>query len=177
MTPRGTDWSLAALVALLAATGALTALAGTQGGEWVFAAHGAGGFALAAVLAWKARRVWGRLSHPRRWRGRAKAGVLAALLVVATLGSGWAWASGYTPRGLGYNLLNLHVVLGAALALGVLGHALIRARRPRRADVTDRRQFLTAAAVGAGSLLAWQLQRPAQRALGWRGAERRFTGS
>ena len=69
------------------------------------------------------------------------------------------------------------MVLGVALALGVLGHALLRARRPRRADVTDRRQFLTAAAVAGGALLAWQLQRPVQRALGWRGAERRFTGS
>ena len=34
-----------------------------------------------------------------------------------------------------------------------------------------------AAAVAGGSLLAWQVQRPLQRALGWRGAERRFTGS
>jgi len=177
VTPRGTDWSLAALVALLAVTGALTALAGSEGGAWVFAAHGAGGFALAAVLAWKGRRVWRRLASPRRWRGPARAGVLAAALVVATLASGWAWSSGAALRGLGYNLLNLHVVLGAALALGVLGHALVRARRLRRADVTDRRQFLTAVAVGAGSLLAWQLQRPAQRALGWRGADRRFTGS
>ena len=177
MTPRGTDWSLAALVALLAVTGGLTALAGSPGGEWVFALHGAGGFALAAVLAFKGRRVWRRLSSPRRWRGRARAGVLAAALVAATLASGWAWASGATPRALGYNLLNLHVVLGVVLAVGVLAHALLRARRPRRADVANRRQFLTAAAIAGGSLLAWQVQRPVQRALGWRGAQRRFTGS
>ena len=143
----------------------------------MFAAHGAGGFALGAVLAFKARRVRGRLLHPRRWTGPARGGILAAALVAATLASGWAWSSGAVLRGGGYNLLNLHVVLGLALALGVLAHALLRARRPRRADVTDRRQFLTAAAVAGGSLLAWQLQRPVQRALGWRGAERRFTGS
>jgi DMSO/TMAO reductase YedYZ molybdopterin-dependent catalytic subunit len=137
VTPRGTDWSLAALVALLAVTGGLTALAGSRGAGWVF----------------------------------------AVVLVGATLASGWAWSSGAVLRGLGYNLLNLHVVLGVALALGVLGHALLRARRPRRADVADRRQFLIAAGVAGGSLLAWQLQRPAQRALGWRGAQRRFTGS
>ena len=177
MTPRGTDWSLAALVALLAVTGVLTALAGSAGAGWVFAAHGAGGFALAAVLAFKARRVRGRLLHPRRWTGPARGGILAAALVAATLASGWGWSSGAVLRGGGYNLLNLHVSLGVALALGVLGHALLRARRPRRADVTDRRQFLTAAVVAGGSLLAWQLQRPVQRALGWRGAERRFTGS
>jgi DMSO/TMAO reductase YedYZ molybdopterin-dependent catalytic subunit len=34
-----------------------------------------------------------------------------------------------------------------------------------------------AAAIAGGSLLVWQIQRPVQRALGWRGAKRRFTGS
>jgi len=135
VTPRGTDWSLAALVALLAVTGGLTALAGSPGAGWVFAAHGAGGFALAGVLAFKLRRVRRRLGRP----GIARAGLLALVLVAATLASGWLWSSGAVVRGLGYNLLNLHVVLGLALALGVLGHALLRARRPRRADVTDRR--------------------------------------
>jgi DMSO/TMAO reductase YedYZ molybdopterin-dependent catalytic subunit len=167
VTPRGTDWSLAALVALLAVSGGLTALAGSPGAEWVFALHGAGGFALAAVLVFKGRRVW------RRVKG---AGAVAAGLVVATLVSGWLWSSGGTLRGAGYNLLNLHVALGAVLALAVLAHALLRARRPRRRDAT-RRQFLAAAAIAGGSVLAWQVQRPLQRALGWRGAERRFTGS
>jgi DMSO/TMAO reductase YedYZ molybdopterin-dependent catalytic subunit len=167
VTPRGTDWSLAALVALLAISGALTALAGSHGSRWVFAVHGAGGFALAAVLVFKGRRVW------RRVRGT---GAIAAALVGAALLSGWLWSSGATPRAAGYNLLNLHVVLGAALALGVLAHALVRARRPRRRDAT-RRQFLAATAVAGGSLLAWQLQRPVQHVLGLRGADRRFTGS
>jgi DMSO/TMAO reductase YedYZ molybdopterin-dependent catalytic subunit len=167
VTPRGTDWSLAALVALLAVSGGLTALAGSHDSRWVFAVHGAGGFALAGVLVFKGRRVW------RRVKGT---GAIAAALVGATLLSGWLWSSGATAHAAGYNLLNLHVVLGAALALGVLAHALVRARRPRRRDAT-RRQFLTTAAVAGGSLLAWQLQRPAQRALGWRGADRRFTGS
>jgi DMSO/TMAO reductase YedYZ molybdopterin-dependent catalytic subunit len=133
----------------------------------VFAVHGAGGFALGGVLVFKGRRVW------RRVRGT---GAIAAALVGATLLSGWLWSSGATPAAAGYNLLNFHVVLGAALALGVLAHALARARRPRRREAS-RRQFLTAAAVAGGSLLAWQVQRPVQRALGWRGADRRFTGS
>jgi DMSO/TMAO reductase YedYZ molybdopterin-dependent catalytic subunit len=167
VTPRGTDWSLAALVALLAVTGGLTALAGSPGSRWVFAVHGAGGFALGGVLVFKGRRVW------RRMRGT---GAIAAALVGATLLSGWLWSSGATPRAAGYNLLNLHVVLGAALAFGVLAHALLRARRPHRRDAS-RRQFLTAAAVAGGAVLTWQVQRPVQRALGWRGARRRFTGS
>jgi DMSO/TMAO reductase YedYZ molybdopterin-dependent catalytic subunit len=64
-------------------------------------------------------------------------------------------------------------VLGAV----VLAHAAVRARRPRARDVTDRRQFLTAAALGLGALTAWRLQQPAQEALGLPGARRRFTGS
>ena len=59
----------------------------------------------------------------------------------------------------------------------VFTHALARAKRLRRRDLADRRQFLVAAAVGAGALVAWQVQRPLQRALGVPGAERRFTGS
>jgi DMSO/TMAO reductase YedYZ molybdopterin-dependent catalytic subunit len=161
------DWSLAALVALLAVSGGLTALAGSPGDRWVFAVHGAGGFALAGVLVFKGRRVW------RRVKGT---GGIAAALVAATLLTGWAWSSGASLRVAGYNPLNLHVLLGAALALGVLAHALVRARRPHRRDAT-RRQFLAAAALAGASLLAWQVQRPMQRALGWRGAHRRFTGS
>jgi DMSO/TMAO reductase YedYZ molybdopterin-dependent catalytic subunit len=158
MSPRGTDWSLAALVAALAVTGGLTLFFGS----WVFAAHGAAGFALAAVLVWKLRRV--RLKPGR--------GLLALTLVAGTLFTGWAWSSGARLSGFGYNALNLHGVLGFVLALAVLSHALVRAKRPRRRDLS-RRQLL----VAGGAFVAWELQRPLARLLGWRGADRRYTGS
>jgi DMSO/TMAO reductase YedYZ molybdopterin-dependent catalytic subunit len=158
MSPRGTDWSLAALVAALAVTGGLTLFAGSL----VFALHGVAGFALAAVLVWKLRRV----------KLRRASGVIALALVALTLLSGWAWSSGARLSGFGYNVLNLHGVAGAVLAIAVLSHALLRAKRPRRRDLS-RRQLL----VGAGALLAWELQRPLARLLGWRGAQRRYTGS
>jgi DMSO/TMAO reductase YedYZ molybdopterin-dependent catalytic subunit len=163
VTPRGTDWSLAALVAALVATGALTLFSG----PWVFAAHDAAGFALAVVLVFKGRRVWRRVRRAP-W---------PALLVLATLVSGWAWASGARFDALGYGLLNLHDALGAVLGAAVLAHAVARARRPRARDVAGRRALLAEVGVGVAALVAWRVQRPAQRALGLRGARRRFTGS
>jgi DMSO/TMAO reductase YedYZ molybdopterin-dependent catalytic subunit len=177
VTPRGTDWSLAALVAALVVTGALTAFAGSEGGVWVFALHDAAGFALAAVLLFKGRRVWRRVLRAARLAPRERLGVVAAALVAATLASGWAWASGARLDAAGYGLLNLHDALGAVLALGVLAHAVARARRPRRRDLAGRRQLLAEAGVAVAAVVAWRAQRPLARALGWRGARRRFTGS
>jgi DMSO/TMAO reductase YedYZ molybdopterin-dependent catalytic subunit len=168
MTPRAVDWSLALLVGLLFATGVGTLFAGGHGGAWVFAAHGAGGFALGVVVGLKARRVRRRL--------RPGAGLAALAAVGLTLGSGWAWAAGADVALAGYNLLNLHFVLGALLTAAVLGHALVRARPPRGADL-GRRQFLTAATLAAGGYALYQAQRPFEALLGLRGAKRRFTGS
>jgi DMSO/TMAO reductase YedYZ molybdopterin-dependent catalytic subunit len=77
----------------------------------------------------------------------------------------------------GFSVLFWHGVLGAVLAAVVLAHARVRAKRPRGRDLADRRQFLTTAAVGAGAVVAWQVQRPLQRTLGLPGGDRRFTGS
>jgi DMSO/TMAO reductase YedYZ molybdopterin-dependent catalytic subunit len=72
----------------------------------------------------------------------------------------------------GYNPLNVHSVVGAFLAAAVLTHAIGRAKRPRRGDLT-RRQVLASAGVGLGALALWQLQRTP----GLASAKRRFTGS
>jgi DMSO/TMAO reductase YedYZ molybdopterin-dependent catalytic subunit len=177
VTPRGTDWSLALLVALGLATGLSTWFAGSRDSAWVFAAHAALGAALALVLVWKLRRVWRRIVSASRWDGRTAAGLAALLLVAVALGSGVAWSSGANVAFGGMSMLGWHVVLGLALGGVVLAHALARARPLRGADVRDRRQFLVVAGVGAAAVAAWAVQRPAQRALGLAGGRRRFTGS
>src|SRR3954449_3746093 len=87
LTPRGTDWSLALLVALGLATGLSTWFAGSHQSAWVFAVHAALGTALALVLVWKLRRVWRRIAGVSRWDERTGAGLAALLLVAAALGS------------------------------------------------------------------------------------------
>ena len=161
MTPRGTDWSLAGLVAVLGLSGALTLF----GGAWVFVAHDVARFALGGVLVWKLRRVWRRI-------GTRRAGLIALAFVAGTLLTGVAWSSAIRPTAFGYNPLNLHSVLGAVLVLAVLTHAVQRAKRPRRGDLT-RRQVIAGAGVGAGAFALLQLQRTP----GLAAARRRFTGS
>ena len=108
----------------------------------------------------------------RRQALRPGFGLAALALVGLTLLTGWAWSSGARLSGLGYNALNVHGAAGAILAAAVLSHALLRAKRPRARDLS-RRQLL----VAGGAFVAWELQRPLSRLLGWRGAERRYTGS
>ena len=168
MTPRATDWGLALLVGLLFATGVMSLFAGRSGDAWVFAVHGAGGFALGGMLVWKGRRVLRRLVRP--WDRRTAAGAGAAAFVAVSLLSGWAWSSGVQLSFAGYNLLNWHFALGTALTLVVLGHALLRAKPLRRADIAGRRQFLSLGAVALGSYAAWWMQRPVGELLELRGA-------
>jgi DMSO/TMAO reductase YedYZ molybdopterin-dependent catalytic subunit len=175
VTPRGTDWGLALLVAIAVGTGLATWFAGSPGAAWVFGAHAAGGTAIAFVLVYKLRRVLPRLLARRDRRNTA--GVVALAFVAAALSSGYLWSNGGSLSVAGYTLLAWHAALGGVLAGGVLLHALLRAKPLRRRDAGDRRQFLTALALGAGAVAVWQVQRPVQRALGLPGRRRRFTGS
>src|SRR3954453_15047071 len=134
MTPRGTDWSLAGLVALGLASGLLTWLAGA----WPVAVHDLAGLALAAVAIVKMRRV----RRPRGLGGVALAAVAAVVL------SGLIWATAGPSSLAGYTILVWHGFLGAALGLGMLAHARVRAKPPRARDVLDRRQLLSGAAIG-----------------------------
>jgi DMSO/TMAO reductase YedYZ molybdopterin-dependent catalytic subunit/cytochrome b561 len=177
VTARGTDWGLAALVALLIATGVLTLFEGSSHDAWVFAAHDALGVAIALLVVVKLRRVWSRIRALERWDGRTAAGVSVAALVIATLVSGWVWSTGADVTIAGYSLLGWHDALGAVLGLLVVAHMLLRAKPLRGRDVIHRRQFLSAAGIGAGSLAAWRVQRPLLALFELRGANRRFTGS
>jgi hypothetical protein len=168
VTPRGTDWSLAGLVALGLASGVAMWFG------WPAGVHDVLGAALALVVVVKVRRVAPHIKRPDPAR---LSGPAALAAVAAVLLTGGAWATLGRADLAGYTLLAWHATLGAALGLGVLLHAGVRAKRPRSRDVLDRRQFLTALGLGAAALTAWRVQRPAERALGLPGARRRFTGS
>ena len=177
MTARGTDWGLALLVGLGLVSGVATWFAGSPGGAWVVGVHAVAGTALALVLVFKLRRVLPRVGARARRDPRVLHGLVTLALVLAVLVTGVVWSTAGRVAVAGYTVLFWHGVLGALLAVVVLAHARVRARRPRGRDLTDRRQLLTAAVVGAGAFAAWQLQRPLQRTLALPGARRRFTGS
>jgi DMSO/TMAO reductase YedYZ molybdopterin-dependent catalytic subunit len=177
VTPRGTDWGLALVVALLFATGMASLFAASPDEAWVFVAHDVLAFALAGLLVVKMRRVWRRLLDPGQWDRLVKPGVLASLFVAAALASGWLWSGGGRVSIAGFTLLSWHLVLGWALTAAVAVHAVIRRRRMRAADFADRRQFLVAAGGIAGALALWRVQRPLSAVFGLRSAHRRFTGS
>lgn len=177
MTARATDWGLAALVAALLVTGGLTLFAGTPGATWIFAVHDASGIAIALLVVVKLRRVWPRLARGARRGARHVAGVAATVFVAGCLVSGWLWSDGDAIAPAGYSLLSWHDALGVILAIAVVTHMALRAKRLRRRDLAGRRQFLTAAGLSAVALLAWRGQRPFEAVLALKGARRRFTGS
>lgn len=177
VTARVTDWGLAALVAALVASGALTLFAGSSGDAWVYDAHDALGIAILLLLVVKLRRVWLRLLRPERWDRATIAGASAVLLTVAALITGLLWSDGATLDVGGYTLLSVHDVLGAALLLAVGAHMALRAKPLRGRDLAHRRQFLALGAMTAMSLVAWRTQRPLQQLAGLRAFRRRFTGS
>jgi DMSO/TMAO reductase YedYZ molybdopterin-dependent catalytic subunit len=177
VTPRGTDWGLALVVALLFATGMVSLFAASPSDEWVFVAHDVLAFALAGLLVVKMRRVWRRLFDPSQWDRLVKAGVIATLFVVMALLSGWLWSGGDRISIAGFTLLSWHLVLGWALTAAVVVHAYLRRRRMRWRDATDRRQFLVTAGGVVGAVALWRLQRPVSAFFGLRSANRRFTGS
>jgi molybdopterin-dependent oxidoreductase-like protein protein len=177
VTPRGTDWSLALLVALLFATGLFTWYSGERTQAWVFAAHGVLGGSLALLLIWKLRRVGRRVVEPAGWDRRAGFGLASLLLVGLVLVSGWLWSTAGAIYLSGYSLLVWHAALGGLLTVIVVVHLGARAKLPRPRDVAGRRQLLSAAGIAIGGFVAWRVQRPLAAALGLPGADRRFTGS
>jgi DMSO/TMAO reductase YedYZ molybdopterin-dependent catalytic subunit len=172
VTPRGTDWGLALIVAVLAATGFIGYFAGEPHDAWVIAVHDVFGFVLAVFVVVKLRRVWQRLREKL-----PASGLLATVFVMLTLFTGWLWATGANGNVAGYSLLVWHTALGAALTIGVAVHLAMRAKKPRMRDVANRRQFLQVLGVSVGAVLLWQAQKPVARLFDLRGAKRRFTGS
>ena len=178
VTPRGTDWGLALLVALGLASGLATWFAGSPGGAWVFGAHALAGTTLALLLVFKLRRVLPRVGARARRDRRTLRGLLALALVLGRAAS--PASSGRAPA-------------GSASGASRCWSGTARSARSWRSSCSRTRACGPSARAGATSptaasssrrprsaaaaVAAWQVQRPVQRALGLPGARRRFTGS
>jgi len=177
MSPRLTDWNLALATLLALLTGLVSLISGSPQQWAVFALHAVAGFWIGVLLWGKLRRVWPRIIHLRRWDRRTIYGLLTLLFVAGTLGSGIWWAEGGNWDVADFNLLNWHILLGMILALALLLHMFVRARRLRRRDLAGRRRLLHSGALFAGSAGLWPVQQMGNRALTLPGASERFTGS
>ncbi|MFB6111480.1 MAG: molybdopterin-dependent oxidoreductase [Halobacteriaceae archaeon] len=171
--PRVVDWTLFALVSGLVSTGIATALAGTAGRWWVFAAHTAGAVLFIVVLGWKLRRVASRL-RPDAWTRGTWTSVLTGVLAVVALGTGIGWTLGAPVWVAGLSWLTIHAVVGVLLLAALLVHLRYRYHGLAAADFEGRRSVLRYALLAGLGGVAWRLQESVIELI-W--ATRRYTGS
>ena len=172
-SPRAVDWTILVLVIAQAASGLASLLVGSAASAWVFWVHGIGGLALVVLVGLKLWRVRGRL-RPGSWRPGTSVSVVVAIIALAALGTGVAWASGYRPWVARWTLLTIHAALGLSLAIPLVFHLRRRIHRPRRRDFQDRRTVIQFAALAIVGTLAWRAQRVFTALIE---APARFTGS
>lgn len=175
--PRAVDWGIFVLVLAETATGVLSLGAGAPAQWPLFALHSILGLSLVGLLVLKFRRVWPRVANGARWDRATPVSVLLAVVAVAALATGVAWAFGADVRVWFWTLMNVHVGLGLVLLPLVLWHLRARFRPPRRVDLQGRRTALQFTGLFVGGALVWRLQSALDALLGAAGVDRRFTGS
>lgn len=176
MRARAVDWALFACILFEFVSGLGSFLVGRPEGRLLFVMHGVVGLAIVVLLAWKFRRVYRRVTEPRRWQPATLVSVLVSLAAVASLATGLVWTIFQVPVNYPNGMI-LHTSAGIALVVLYLWHMLLRYKPLTRRDVTDRRtvfSFLGALALGG---VAWTVQDRTVHALNAPGAARRFTGS
>jgi hypothetical protein len=181
-TFRFTNSAILASLVVLTLTGLYGLVSSLSG--WVFELHRFTGWALIALVPWKAvisvrslrRGIDGSL-------GRSL-GVMASILLtglivlVGGMGLGWMWRLGPTDLrlfGLTDSLLSWHWMLGFGLAPFVIVHSIRNWPRPKREDYFNRRGFLRIAGLTAAGAAGWWGAETLARSRP--GSARRWTGS
>jgi DMSO/TMAO reductase YedYZ molybdopterin-dependent catalytic subunit len=178
VTLRFTNTALLALLVILTITG-VYGLIWTRNG-WLFEVHRAAGWALIALLPWKALIALASLRRglsPRfdRSIGIAVALILAAAaLVVLALGVLWALRLGPDEIWLRRSVISWHWLIALGLLPLLLIHVVRRWPRPKATDFASRRATLKLIGLGALGLAGWGATQFTQRATP---DMERFTGS
>lgn len=166
--------ALLALVVLAVTTGGLAFGLGTGAVAVVVAAHGIVGLGV-VLLSWRkwwiARRGLSRREATSTWPS-----LLLAVLVVVALVSGVLHATGLVLRYGPMSDMQVHVG-SALLALPLLAwHVVARRTVPGRQDLTRRNLVRASLLIGSAGA-AWASVEAVSQLAGWRGADRRATGS
>jgi hypothetical protein len=172
VTIRFTNASILSLVVVLTLTG-LYGLIWTLNG-WVFDLHRAAGWALIALIPWKAaislaslRRGWS--AQFDRSIGIVVSLILAvAALVVLTLGVLWALQLGPDEIWLRRSVISWHWLIALGLAPLLLLHAWRRWPRPKETDFLSRRAALKTIGLAVFGLAGWWATRGVDRFTGSR---------
>lgn len=173
MAGRRTNLALLWASVLAVATGVGAFLVGTAAGYWMVVAHGVLALVVVVLAPWKTLIAARGLQ--RRRPGRVLSiGLSVAML--AAVASGIALVTGRVDSIGPFTAMQLHVPFGLlALAL-TLVHTLQRPVPHRAADLT-RRNLLRAGRTLAVAGAVWLGVEALLDVAGWRGGNRRFTGS
>ncbi|MGH2582755.1 MAG: molybdopterin-dependent oxidoreductase [Anaerolineales bacterium] len=163
MILRFVNTSMLVLITLLTVTGVYGIVWVFPG--WMYELHRAFGWALIALIPWKAAislRSLGRGLKVNVDRGVIpviSVALSAATLLVFALGVMWAWR--LEPRGLFMNqtLISWHWILALVIIAPFLLHSWWRWPRPKQADFVSRGGFLRIAGIAAAGAVGWGASR------------------
>ena len=168
MTLRFVNTTILILIILLTITG-VYGLVWTLNG-WLFEAHRAAGWALIALIPWKAVISWRSLkrglgsSFDRSVVVVVSVALATITFIVLGLGLGWAWRLGPGELWLRQTAISWHWLLALALLLPFVFHVW-------------RRGFLKLIGLGAAGLVGWWAAETLSRSRVGQEAAWRFTGS
>ena len=173
-------WSNSLLLAFLAVEAVTGFFSLTAGGRPDNAAfiiiHRVAGYGILFILAWKLRLVFSSLKYPRSKTPRY-ASIFLMVVLLATLGTGFAWSLAGPYSFSLFSGVSWHINLGVLLVPVFIWHAIYQTRGFPLSFWADRRSFLRLSAAAVAGLAAWQLSELGTRVSRASDSESRFTGS
>ncbi len=170
---RRTNLALAMLLPLAALTGLLSFAIGVDWPVDPTTIHAVVALAVALLTPWKSAIIRRGMARRRKTRWIS---VALGSLVTITLVSGLTHATGLTDRLGPLTVMQIHVGSGLAAVVVMWLHYRSHPVRPRRFDLSRRALLRGAGLVGMAAVV-WAGWEATVRATGFRGGQRRFTGS
>lgn len=129
---------------------------------WVYDLHRIAGFAVVAVLPWKAivvyRSLQRRVKGSGPWLSTLPSLPMAVLLIIVlALGLMWMWRLGPYQTVLAQTVIAWHWILGLVMLPLFIAHVVMRWPSPRPTDFASRRGALRLLSLGAAGVVGWLL--------------------